>query len=58
MLKFLIKKLLNKTSGECRLNKERPTGKKNPTIERKDGGKICDKIKLILTEIFPSMHET
>ena len=33
-------------------------GKKNTTIEWEDGGKIDNENKLILTEIFPSMHET
>ena len=41
-----------------RVNDERPTGKKNTTIEWDDGGKIGDTNKLILTEIFPWVHET
>ena len=43
---------------ECRVNDRRPTGKKNTTIEWDNGGKIANKNKLILTEIFPSVHET
>ena len=39
-------------------NVMRPTGKKNTTIEWHDGGKISNKNKLILTEIFPSVHQT
>ena len=39
-------------------NNERPTGKKNTIIEWDDGGKIGNKNILILTEIFPSVHET
>ena len=34
------------------------TRKKNATIEWDDGGKIGNKNKLILTEIFPLVHET
>ena len=41
-----------------RVNDERPTGKKNTTIELNDGGKIGNKNKLMLTEIFRSVHET
>ena len=48
----------NKTCRECRVNNERPTGKKNTTIEWNNGVKIGNKHKLILTEIFPSVHET
>ena len=48
----------NKTCWECRDNEERPTGKKNKTIDWDDGGKIGNKKKLILTEFFPSVHET
>jgi hypothetical protein len=47
-----------KTCRECRINDERPTGKKNTTIDGMTGGKIGIKNKLILTEIFPSVHET
>ena len=36
----------NKTYSECRVNDERPTGKKNTTIEWDDGGKIGNKNKL------------
>jgi hypothetical protein len=34
-----------------------PTGKKNTSIEWDDGGKISNKNKLILTEIFPSVQK-
>ena len=37
-----------KTCSECRVNDERPTGKKNTTIEWNEGGKIGNKNKLIL----------
>ena len=37
---------------------ERPRGNKNTNIEWDDGGKIGNKNKLILTEIFPSVHKT
>ena len=47
----------HKTCWECRVD-ERSTGKKNTTIEWDDGGKIGNKNKLILTEIFPSVRET
>ena len=47
-----------KTCLKCCVNDERPTGKKNTTDEWDDGGKIGNKNKLILTEIFPSVHET
>ena len=40
---------------KCRDNDEKPTGK-NITIEWDDGEK--GNSNLILTEIFPSMHET
>ena len=46
------------TCWECRINDERPTGKKNITIEWDDGGKIGNKNKSILTEIVPSVHAT
>ena len=36
-----------KTCYECRVNDERPTGKKNTTIKWEDGGKIGNKNKLI-----------
>ena len=39
-------------------NYERPTSNKNATIEWDDGAKIGNKNKLILTEIFPKVHET
>ena len=35
-----------------------PTGKKHTTVGWDDGGKIGKHNKLILTEIFPSVHET
>ena len=46
-----------KTCWKCRINEERPTGKENPSIEWDDGGKIGNKNKLILTEIFPSVQK-
>ena len=49
----MLKKLLRMCD-----NEERPRGKKNTTIEWDDGGKIDNKNKLNLTEIFPSVHET
>ena len=39
----------NKTCRGCRVNDERPTGKKNTTIEWDDGGKIGNKNKLLLS---------
>ena len=39
----------NKTCWECRVNDERPKGKKN-TVEWDEGGKIGNKYKLIFTE--------
>ena len=48
----------NKFCWECRVNDDRPTGEKNTTIEWDNGGKIGNKNKLILTEIFISVHET
>ena len=45
----------NKTCWKCRDNDERSTGK-NATIEWDDGEKANS--NLILTEIFPSVHET
>ena len=47
----------HKTCWECRNNDERPTEKKNTNIEWDDGEK-SNKGKLILTEIFQSVHET
>ena len=47
-----------KACWECHVNDERPTGNKNITIKWNDGGKIGNKNKLILTETFPSVHET
>ena len=47
-----------KTCWQCRVNGERPTGKKKTTTEWDDGGKINNKNKLILTDIFPLVHET
>ena len=40
------------------MNDERRTEKKNTIIEWDVGGKIGNKNKLILTEIFPSVNET
>ena len=41
----------NKIFRECCDNNERPTGKKNTTVEWDDGGKIDNKSTLILTRI-------
>ena len=40
------------------VNDERPTEKKNTTIEWDDRGKTGNKNKFILIEIFSSVHET
>ena len=47
---------LYKICWKCQDNDERPTGKKNTTIEWEDGEK--DNSNLILTEVFPLAHET
>ena len=39
------------------VNDERRSGKKNTVIEWDDGGKIGNKNKLILTEVFPTVDE-